>query len=69
MNENVKRDIEHGIYESPVARFRKWMHSRGEPYATLEIKHYMDGGPYFSFLGIEMSLSEFLSREEELTGE
>lgn len=62
-----EQDVKNGKFQSPVARFREWMHSRGGIYATLKVKHYMDGEPYFSYGGAEMSLSEFLRREEELT--
>ena len=53
---------------TPLQRFVAWMHSRGGFYAQLEINYYMDGEPYLSSQGAEMSLSDFLSREKELTG-
>jgi hypothetical protein len=47
-------------------RFLRWMHSR-VGYEKLPMKTYMDGEPYFSSQGAEMSLREFLRREKELT--
>ena len=46
-------------------RFLKWMHAR-VGYEKLPMKTYMDGEPYFSSQGAEMSLREFLRREKEL---
>ena len=52
----------------PTDRFVEWMHSRGGYYADFKLKYYCDGEPYFSSpWGAEMSLSDFLEREEELT--
>jgi hypothetical protein len=54
-------------YKTPTERFVTWMHGRGEYYARLELKRYMDGEPYFSDgYGAEMSLRDFLAREDEL---
>lgn len=54
-------------YKTPTERFVQWMHGRGEYYAKLELKHYMDGEPFFkSEGGAEMSLRDFLKREDEL---
>ena len=54
--------------KTPTERFTKWMHSRKNGvYKDLKLNYYCDNEPYFSHLGAEMSLSEFLSREEELT--
>lgn len=47
-------------------RFLRWMHAR-VGYEKLPMKTYMDGEPYFSSQGAEMSLREFLRREKELT--
>ena len=49
-------------------RFEKWMRGRGKEYKKLELEYYMDGEPYFCSQGAEMSLSDFLKREKELTG-
>ena len=51
---------------NPEKRFVSWMHKRGKLYKNLKLKYYCDGEPYFSYAGAEMSLSEFLRREEEL---
>ena len=56
------------IQGSALKRFEEWMHGRGGFYATLKLKYYKDGEPYFSSQGAEMSLSDFLKRENELTG-
>jgi hypothetical protein len=54
-------------YKTPTERFVEWMHGRGGYYATLELKRYMDGEPFFkSDGGAEMSLRDFLAREDEL---
>jgi hypothetical protein len=66
-NRVIQSDAQKGLYRSPTARFRDWMHSRGGIYTTLQLKYYQDGEPYFAYLGAEMSLSEFLRREDELT--
>lgn len=51
-----------------LARFCEWMQTRdGGKYAHLKLHTYMDGEPYFASQGAEMSLSEFLRREKELT--
>lgn len=52
----------------PIERFIEWMHGRGEFYATLQLHSYIDDEPYFSSQGAEMSLTDFLNRETELTG-
>ena len=49
-------------------RFLRWMHAR-VGYEKLPMKTYMDGEPYFSSQGAEMSLREFLRREKELTSD
>jgi hypothetical protein len=49
-------------------QFVAWMQGRGASYATLKLEYYMDGESYFSSQGAEMSLSDFLRREQELTG-
>jgi hypothetical protein len=51
----------------PTERFVQWMHGRGEFYAKLPLKFYTDGEPYFSSQNAELSLSDFLRRERELT--
>lgn len=48
-------------------RFMKWMKNRGDFYKNLPIRFYQDGEPYFLSQGAEMSISEFLRRENELT--
>ena len=52
---------------TPLERFEKWMHKRGKEYKKLEVKYFMDGEPYFESEGAEMSLSDFLKRETELS--
>lgn len=47
-------------------RFSEWMHKRGGIYAKLPMKYYKDGTPYFSYMGVEISLTDFLRREKEL---
>ena len=43
------------------ADFIAWFHSRGEYYAGLSVKYYMDGEPYFrSSMGAECSLRDYL---------
>mgnify|MGYP001566947349 FL=1 len=54
-------DIEGG------ARFVKWMRGRGDAYKVLPMKFYKDGELYFARQGAEMSLSNFLKCEKELT--
>lgn len=58
----------HGFHLSMTERFAAWMHGRGGFYATLKLHYYMDGEPYFSSQGAEMTLSDFIRREKELTG-
>ena len=53
-------------HKTPTERFVEWMHGRSEFYADLPLHYYMDGEPYFSSQGAEMSLRDFLDREEEL---
>ncbi len=49
---------------TPTERFLKWMYSRKDGvYKELNMKYYCDGEPYFSHLGAEISLSEFLKIE------
>lgn len=43
-------------------RFVRWMRGRGGGYAELRINHYLDGEIYFSSMGAELSLSQFLKR-------
>jgi hypothetical protein len=56
-----------GNHLESTERFAMWMHGRGCSYAGLKLHNYMDGQPYFSSQGAEMSLSDFLRREKELT--
>ena len=43
-----------------VEEFINWFHSRGEFYAKLKVKFYCDGEPYFSHMGAEYSLRDYL---------
>jgi hypothetical protein len=46
--------------------FVEWFHGRGEFYASLQVKHYIDGEPYFSYMGAECNLRDYLRvRAEE----
>jgi len=58
--------IEQDEFIEDSERFLIWMHAR-VGYEKLPMKTYMDGEPYFSSEGAEMSLREFLRREKELT--
>ena len=40
--------------------FVKWFRARGDYYAKLSLRHYVDGEPYFASEGAECSLRNFL---------
>ena len=66
MGEGLMGIVKGGIVEE----FINWFHSRGEYYAKLPVKYYMDGEPYFSDQGAECSLRDYLKvkadREKEI---
>jgi hypothetical protein len=64
----ITKEIRKEEFIEDSERFLKWMHAR-VGYEKLPMKTYMDGEPYFSSEGAEMSLREFLRREKELTEE
>ena len=53
------------VKDGIVEEFINWFHSRGEYYAKLSVKFYMDGEPYFSDAGAECSLRDYLRVKEE----
>lgn len=61
----MKDDKQH--FSPLTQRFVDWFHARGEFYATLPVKFYMDGEPYFSYAGAEFSLRDYLRVVEDET--
>jgi hypothetical protein len=55
------------IHSPSTIRFAEWIHGRCTFYADLKLLYYMDGEPYFASQGAEVSLSDYLRREAELT--
>jgi len=55
--------------ESIIEEFINWFHSRGEFYAKLPVKFYMDSEPYFSSQGAECTLRDYLRIRDEIKKE
>ena len=55
--------------ENIIEEFINWFHSRGEFYAKLPVKFYMDGEPYFSSQGVECTLRNYLRIRDEIKKE
>lgn len=45
--------------------FENWFRNRGEFYASLIMKRYVNGEPYFSNQGAECTLRDYLRVKEE----
>ena len=52
-------------YSPLTQEFINWFHSRGEFYRKLSVHFYMDGEPYFSSMGAECSLRDYLQAKED----
>ena len=55
--------------EMLIREFVDWFHSRGEYYAKLPVKFYVDGEPYFSSEGAECNLRDYLRVKNKISYE